>query len=204
MSHCLKFRADGTVYHSMVWRADAAEDFVPNERDQRGIYTIEGDSVRMLFENSAGGTQSCHGRVRGEQLSVSGSYEGEYLFTAPPAPPVRSVRLDGYYMHESMYMDEVHPDRGGWDRYTLRFYSDGVVTYAYTGSWGSEAPEIRPHGADDARGTYEAGESVIQITMRLPSGETRRCYGTIESETITLTMGDDVRQFSFIGDDRLS
>jgi hypothetical protein len=84
MSHCLKFGADGTVYHSMVWGMNTASDFVPNERDRRGVYTIEGDSVRMLFEDSAGQMQSCHGRIRGDDLSVTGLYEGEYHFTAPP------------------------------------------------------------------------------------------------------------------------
>lgn len=92
MAHCIKFRADETVYHSMVWGMNTASDFAPSERDERGVYTLEGDVVRMLFETSAGETRSCQGRIRGDDLLVSGSFEGAYHFVAPPASPASGVR----------------------------------------------------------------------------------------------------------------
>jgi hypothetical protein len=200
MARCLKFRPGGAVYYSMVWSMNTAADFDPNERDERGTYTVEGDAVQMVFKNSTGETRSCRARIQGDDLSVSGSCEGAYHFVTPPAPPVRGVRLDGVYTHQSYFIDEVHPDRAGWDRFTLRFYSDGTVASLYSGSWGDEVPELQKPDVDDVQGTYTAGETIIEITMRSSSGETRDWYGTIKGDSITLTMNNRMRQFSFVSD----
>ncbi|HEX8141244.1 MAG TPA: hypothetical protein VF553_01525 [Pyrinomonadaceae bacterium] len=202
MAQCVKFRQDGTVYHSRVWSMNTASDFLPTERDERGTYTVEGESVRMIFKSSTGETRTCLGQLRGDDLSVSGPYGGEYHFLAPPAPARLGVRFDGLYTNESMYMDSSHPERGGWDRYTLRFKDDGTVAFAHSSSWGSQVPALREPRADDQQGIYEASETIIEIMMGSASGETRDWYGTIEGDTITLTMDDEVlRQFGFVADE---
>ncbi|HEY6190518.1 MAG TPA: WD40 repeat domain-containing protein [Pyrinomonadaceae bacterium] len=180
-----------------------------------GRYDASGSRVRMSFKvkGEEGGVWSYTGLVGDNSLSLDGTHNGVHLThtryqfvvipdfnAAPPAPPVRGVRLDGVYTNESFFMDSVHPDRAGWDRNTLRFRADGTVSFAYSGAWGDDAPALRQPEADDPQGTYTSDETSVEITMRSSSGEPRVWYGTIRADTITLIINNETRRFSFVVD----